>query len=227
MVASASCARKTGHIFGFRISLLPLGEGPGMRGAASATLTPSPQPSPKGRGSFVDFEMSEQQTINDAALCDHVLYVLRGEGAHISFEDFVADFPAELCGQRVEGLPYTAWQVLEHMRIAQWDILEFSRNPKHLSPKWPEGYWPPQDQLGTSELWQETVNQFRHDLRDIESLVADASTDLGAKIPHGTGQTILREALLVADHNSYHLGALVVMSRMLKRAEDQRSKQRI
>jgi hypothetical protein len=150
------------------------------------------------------------------ALRDHVVYVLRGEGAHISFEDFVAGFPPELCNQCVQGLPYTAWQVLEHMRIAQWDILEFSRNPKRVSPKWPEGYWPPQDQLGTSELWQETVAKFGGDLKEMENLASDPSTDLFAKIPHGTGQTILREALLVADHNSYHLGALVVMSRILR-----------
>jgi hypothetical protein len=157
------------------------------------------------------------QPANDnRALREHVLYVLRGEGAHVTFEDFVADFPTELCGQRVEGLPYTAWQVLEHMRIAQWDILEFSRNPNHVSPKWPEGYWPPQDQTGTPELWQETISKFRHDLKEMENLVADPSTDLFAKIPHGTGQTIMREALLIVDHNSYHLGALVVISRILK-----------
>jgi len=153
---------------------------------------------------------------SDQSLRDHALYVLRGEGAHVTFEDFIADFSTELCGQRVEGLPYTAWQVLEHIRIAQWDILEFSRNPKHVSPKWPEGYWPPQDQTGTPELWQETISKFRNDLKQMENLVADPATDLLAQIPHGTGQTILREALLVADHNSYHLGALVVISRILK-----------
>ena len=158
--------------------------------------------------------MDQSQT--DQALRDHVLYVLRGEGAHITFEDFVADFPVEHCGDRVEGLPYTAWQVLEHIRIAQWDILEFSRDPKHVSPKWPEGYWPPPDETGTPELWQQTIDRCRSDLKQIETLVADPSTDLLARIPHGTGQTILREALLVADHNSYHLGALVVMSRILK-----------
>lgn len=153
---------------------------------------------------------------SDQALRDHALYLLGGEGAHITFEVFLANFPIELCGQRVAGLPYTAWQVLEHMRIAQWDILEFSRDPKHVSPKWPEGYWPPLDQPGTADLWQETVEKFRNDLKQMESLVADPSTELLAKIPHGTGQTILREALLVADHNSYHLGALVVISRILK-----------
>ena len=161
-------------------------------------------------------EPAMSQPANDnRAIREHVLYVLRGEGAHVTFEDFVADFPTELCGQRVAGLPYTAWQVLEHMRIAQWDILEFSRNPNHVSPKWPEGYWPPQNQTGTPELWQETISKFRNDLKEMENLVADPSTDLFAKIPHGTGQTVLREALLVADHNSYHLGALVVMGRTL------------
>jgi hypothetical protein len=153
---------------------------------------------------------------NDQALREHVLYLLRGEGAHVSFEDFVADFPAGKCGQRVEGLPYTAWQVLEHMRIAQADILEFSRDAKHVSPPWPEGYWPKQDQLGTPELWQETIAKFRADLQQMVDLVSDHSTDLFAKIPHGSGQTILREALLVADHNAYHLGALLVISRIVQ-----------
>ena len=152
---------------------------------------------------------------SDNALRDHVRYVLRGEGAHVAFDDFTAGFPIELCGQSVEGLPYTAWQVLEHMRIAQWDILEFSRDAKHVSPKWPEGYWPPKQQVGTPELWQESVEKFRSELKQMEDLVADPSTNLLAKISHGTGQTILREALLIADHNSYHLGALVVMRRIL------------
>jgi DinB superfamily len=156
------------------------------------------------------------QSSKDQSLRDHILYVLRGEGAHISFEDLVADFPVEKCGERIEGLPYTAWQVLEHLRIAQWDILEFSRNGKHVSPKWPEGYWPRPQELGNEALWYETVKKFREDLKQMEAIAADPATDLFAKIPHGTGQTILREALLVADHNAYHLGALAVMSRLLK-----------
>jgi DinB family protein len=155
---------------------------------------------------------------SDQSLRDHILYVLRGEGAHITFDDFVADFPVERCGERVAGLPYTAWQVLEHMRIALWDILEFSRDAKHASPKWPEGYWPPKEQVGTPELWHGTVARFRDDLRQMQELVADTATDLFATIPHGSGQTILREALLVADHNSYHLGALVVIGRALQDA---------
>ena len=152
---------------------------------------------------------------SDKPLREHVLYVLRGEGAHITFDDFVADFPVERCGERVAGLHYTAWQALEHIRIAQWDILEFSRDAKHVSPKWPEGYWPRKVQVGTPELWSQTVAKFRDDLKRMQDLVADPATDLLAKIPHGTGQTILREALLIADHNSYHLGVLLAMSRIL------------
>ena len=153
---------------------------------------------------------------NDKSLRDHLLSLLRGGDAHISFEDFVADFPVKAYGRKIEGLPYTSWQVLEHLRIAQWDILEFCRDAKHISPKWPEGYWPKPDELGNEELWKETVEKFRHDLKQMEALVADPAIDLFAKIPHGSGQTILREALLIADHNAYHLGALLVMSRVLK-----------
>ena len=149
-------------------------------------------------------------------LSEHLLYVLRGGGAHLSFDDFVADFPPELCNRRIEGLPYSAWQVLEHMRLAQWDILEFSRNPNHISPAFPVGYWPDQSQLGTPELWEESIRGFRHDLNEMEKLVADGSSALYKKIPHGDGQTLLREALLVADHNAYHLGALAVMARIVK-----------
>lgn len=152
----------------------------------------------------------------DQALRDHLLSLLRGGNAHISFDDFVAGFPAHACGQKIADLPYTPWQVLEHMRIAQWDILEFCRASNHVSPKWPEGYWPKPADLGNAGLWKATVEKFRHDLKQMEELVAKPATDLFAKIPHGNGQTILREALLVADHNAYHLGALVVMGRQVK-----------
>jgi hypothetical protein len=153
---------------------------------------------------------------NDLSLREHLVSLLRGGNAHISFEDFVADFPVKACGRKIEGLPYTPWQVLEHMRIAQWDILEFCRDAKHVSPKWPKGYWPKPDDLGDASLWKETVEKIQHDLKQMEELVAGPAIDLFARIPHGTGQTVLREALLVADHNSYHLGALAVMSRILK-----------
>ena len=156
------------------------------------------------------------QNSNDDAVRKHVLYLLRGGGAHLSFEDFVTSFPADLCNRQVEGLPYTPWQVLEHMRIAQWDILEFSRDPNHVSPAFPKGYWPKADEPGTAASWQETINQFRHDLKEMETLVEDPATDLYEKVSHGDGQTVLREALLIADHNAYHLGVLAVMARIVK-----------
>lgn len=156
------------------------------------------------------------QNEQDDAVRKHVLYLLRGGGAHQSFDDLVASFPADLCNRRIEGLPYTPWQVLEHMRLAQSDILEFSRDADHVSPEFPKGYWPKPDELGTRALWQQTIDHFRNDLRQMEALVENPSTDLYAKIPHGDGQTILREALLIVDHNAYHLGALAVMARIVK-----------
>jgi hypothetical protein len=158
----------------------------------------------------------EIMTQEDDSIRKHVLYLLRGGGAHLSFDDFISGFPADLCNRHLEGLPYTPWQVLEHMRLAQWDILEFSRDANHVSPEFPKGYWPRPDEPGTQALWQETIDAFRKDLEQMQSLVEDPATDLHAKIPHGDGQTILREALLVADHNAYHLGVLTVMGRILK-----------
>jgi hypothetical protein len=152
---------------------------------------------------------------NDKQLRDHLLSLLDGGNAHITFDDFVKDFPADKCGDRVDGLPYTAWQVLAHMRIAQWDILEFTRDPNHVSPKWPEGYWPPQNETGNADVWKDSVAKFHKDLKEMQDLIADPATDLLAKIPHGSGQTVLREALLLADHNSYHLGVLLAISRLL------------
>jgi hypothetical protein len=153
----------------------------------------------------------------DQTLRDHLISLLRGGSAHISFDDFVADFPVASCGEKIEGLPYTAWQVLEHLRLAQWDILEFSRDPKHVSPEFPSGYWPKPDQVGDETLWQQTIEGFREDMNQMEELIGAESTDLFAGIPHGDGQTILREALILADHNAYHLGALAVIGRMVKR----------
>lgn len=156
------------------------------------------------------------QDHKDESVRKHVLYLLRGGGAHLSFDDLAGSFPADLCNRHIEGLPYTPWQVLEHMRLAQWDILEFSRDSNHVSPEFPKGYWPKQDEPGTPALWQETIDAFRKDLEQMQALVEDPATDLHAKIPHGDGQTILREALLIADHNAYHLGVLTVMSRIVK-----------
>jgi hypothetical protein len=151
----------------------------------------------------------------DRMLRDHVLYLLRDGGAHLSFDKAVADLPAKLRGAKPPGMPHTPWRLVEHMRLAQWDILEFSRNPKHVSPEFPEGYWPKGDAPPNSKAWDVSIKAFRKDLKAMEDLVNDSKTDLFARIPHGEGQTILREALLVADHNAYHLGQLVVIRRLL------------
>lgn len=150
-----------------------------------------------------------------ASLRRHVLYLLRGGGAHVDFNGAVAKLPAKLRGARPPGIPHTPWRLLEHMRIAQWDILEFSRNPGHVSPDFPTGYWPKGDAPPDAGAWSKSVSAFQQDLGEMQALVSSPSTDLFARIPHGDGQTVLREALLVADHNAYHLGELVVVRRML------------
>ena len=151
----------------------------------------------------------------DKALREHLLYLLKDGGAHLNFDAAVADLPANLRGAKVPGVPHTAWRLLEHLRICQWDILEFSRNPKHVSPKFPDGYWPQGDAPANADAWERSVAAFRADLKAMQDLVADPATDLFARIPHGEGQTVLREALLVADHNAYHLGQLVLIRRLL------------
>jgi hypothetical protein len=155
------------------------------------------------------------KSAQDKTLRDHLLYLLRGGGAHATLEDVVKDFPAKLRGENITALPYTAWGLLEHLRIAQWDILEFSRNPKHVSPEWPDGYWPKQDAPPGATGWAKSIRQFQKDLKAMQSLVANPKTDLYAPLPWGDGQTVLREALLVADHNAYHIGQLVTLRRML------------
>jgi hypothetical protein len=152
---------------------------------------------------------------HDAPLRQHVLYLLEDGGAHAKFEDVIAGLPADLRGKKVSGLPYTAWMLLEHMRIAQRDILEFSRNQKHVSPAWPNGYWPESDAPPNDSAWNKSVESFRKDLAAMVSLVKNPKTDLFARIPWGDGQTMLREALLVADHNAYHVGQLVALRRLL------------
>ena len=152
----------------------------------------------------------------DRSLREHLLYLLRGGGAHIDFESAVADFPLELINEKADGVPYTPWHLLEHMRIAQWDILEFTRDAAHVSPKWPEGYWPGPEEQADAETWTRSVESFRADLKTMTELVEDSSSDLHTRLAHGEGQTLLREALLVADHNAYHLGALVTLRRVLE-----------
>jgi hypothetical protein len=158
--------------------------------------------------------------MSDQAVREHVCYLLKGGGAHLNFEQAIADIPESLRGSKVQGAAHTPWRLLEHLRICQWDILEFSRNPNHVSPNFPDGYWPEDDAPPDSEAWDKSVDTFRNDLQAMIDLVADPGTDLYAPIPHGDGQTILREALLVADHNAYHLGQLVFLRRCLGAWDD-------
>lgn len=148
------------------------------------------------------------------SLRKHLIKMLEGGEAHATFDDAVANIPAAVQGKIPKGAEHSPWQLLEHLRIAQLDILEFAINPKHKSPKWPEGYWPmaePPD----DKAWDKSVQAFRSDMKRFTKLLADDSRDLFAKIPHGDGQTILRQALLAGDHNAYHLGQLVLVRRLL------------
>ncbi|MBI2002599.1 MAG: DinB family protein [candidate division NC10 bacterium] len=152
---------------------------------------------------------------DDSSLREAVLTLLRGGRAHVSFEKAVAKLPEDLRGKKPRGVPYTPWQQLEHMRIAQWDILEYVRNPRHVSPDWPAGYWP-KAVPPTRTAWTQSVKAFQADSQALLDLAADRSTDLLARVPHDPeGPTILHELLLVADHNAYHLGQLILLRRLL------------
>jgi hypothetical protein len=149
------------------------------------------------------------------SLRQHLVYLLQGGGAHATFDQIIAGIPVKLRGRKPVGLPHSPWMLLEHMRIAQWDILEFSRNPKHVSPQWPEGYWPTTEAPPSPAAWNASVSKFSQDLKALQSLVKNPKTDLFARIPWADEQTILREALLVADHNAYHLGQMLDARRLL------------
>ncbi len=151
----------------------------------------------------------------NTSLREHLLNLLRGGGAHLGFDEAVAGLPEALRGARPAGVPHTPWRLLEHLRIAQWDILQFCRDPRHVSPPWPGGYWPAGDAPPDASAWDRSITGFRADLKAMQDLVADPATDLFTPLAHGQGQTVLREALLVADHNAYHLGQLVVVRRAL------------
>ncbi len=149
------------------------------------------------------------------ALREHIIALLKGGQAHATFEDAVKELSPKLRGAKPENFPHSPWMLLEHLRISQHDILEFSRNEKHKSPKWPEGYWPKSPEPPSPDAWTKSVNQFESDLKALQELIKSPKTDLFAKIPWGDSQTILREALLVADHNAYHIAQLVDVRRLL------------
>jgi hypothetical protein len=157
--------------------------------------------------------MAKQETFS---LRKHLADLLRMKGAHVDFEAAVSDFPVDWRGIKPHGAPHSAWQLLEHMRIAQEDILEFSRNPKYKERKFPDDYWPASEAPPSEDAWEKSVQQFQKDLQEMHDLIADTKHDLLARIPHGKNQTLLREALLVADHNAYHLGQLVFLRKTME-----------
>lgn len=153
---------------------------------------------------------------NDQLLRDQLVKLLDWDHAHARFDDAVNGFPRELRGVRPEGVPHSAWELLEHLRIAQSDILEFTRRANHVSPEFPKGYWPQSPEPSSEDAWDASVEQFRADLRAFQELIADPATDLFAAVPDDPNKTVLREVVLAADHNAYHVGQLMLVRRMLK-----------
>lgn len=151
----------------------------------------------------------------DKQLRQQLVKVIDWNEAHADFSTAISDLPAELRGRVPDGLPYSAWQLLEHIRIALWDILEFSRDARHKSPQWPEGYWPKAAAPSNEKAWDGSVAAVREHLEDMRKLIMDPKHDLFAPIAHGSGQTLLRQALLTADHNAYHIGQIVLVRKAL------------
>jgi uncharacterized damage-inducible protein DinB len=148
-------------------------------------------------------------------LREQLIKLLGWQDAHVNFDEAVEGIPPQVQGVRPEALPYSLWQLLEHMRLTQRDILDFCRDPAYEAPKWPDDYWPKSIIPPTPEAWQESVAAFRDDREALEALIADPKLDLYEKIPHGDGQTYLREVVLVVDHSAYHLGEVVAVRRLL------------
>jgi DinB family protein len=153
--------------------------------------------------------------MNEAALRNHVARLLDWKEAHAAFDDATAGLPEPLRGRTPGGLPYSPWQLVEHLRITQHDILDFCRNPKYQELAWPDDYWPASAAPPSPKAWDESLRRFREDRAALQRLARDSSVDLTARIPHGTGQTYLRELLLAADHAAYHIGELIVVRRLL------------
>ena len=151
----------------------------------------------------------------DDPLRDHVKKLLAWEDAHVGFDAAVEGIAPERRAASPTGIPFSPWQLLEHLRLTQHDILDFCRNPNYKEREWPKDYWPPSPAPPTPSAWEESVAAFRRDRDALEKLAADSSVDLFARIPHGSGQTYLRELLLVADHSAYHVGQVILVRRGL------------
>ena len=151
----------------------------------------------------------------DQALRGHLLYLLRGGGAHMDLDQAVADFPEAHFNTRPPNVPYSFWHLLEHIRLAQWDILDYIRNPNYVWPHWPDDYWPAPDAQADPVKWAETLRQFHDDLTALADIVENPQTDLTAPIAHAPQHTTLREILLVADHTAYHVGEFGILRQVM------------
>ena len=151
----------------------------------------------------------------DDSVREHLLWQLKGGQAHMSLAQAVAGFPLERINEKFPNGQYGPWALLEHVRRGQWDILDFIRNPDYVYIKWPDDYWPDTNYKATEADWRRTLEGFEHDLQELIAIVEDPATDLYAKIPHGDGQTILREIMLTCDHLAYHLGELAIMRQVM------------
>jgi hypothetical protein len=141
--------------------------------------------------------------------------LLNKGNAHVSLDEALQGIAFDLLGKKLPGLPYTLWQLADHIRITQWDIVEFSRDAKHLSPKWPEGYWPSKIKPASQVVWEKCVEQIKSDRASFIELLSNAGDDIYKPFDHGDGQSLFKEALVLADHNSYHTGQIIVLRRML------------
>jgi hypothetical protein len=148
------------------------------------------------------------------AIVKGLIDLINGGHAHVSFDNAVTDIAPRYRGVRPEGLPYSIWQLMEHIRITLWDILEFCKSQNHKSPPWPEGYWP-SGTSPTEEAWKRTLAAIKSNRKEFVSLLQSPSTDLFTPFKHGTGQNMIREALLIADHTSYHTGQIIIVRRIL------------
>ncbi len=149
-------------------------------------------------------------------LREHLVKVLDWHDAHATFDNAVAGIPPLLQGKQPAGLPYSPWQLIEHLRLTQFDILDFCINPKYVELEWPKDYWPENESPPSAAAWTESIAAYKKDRDQLKKLCANGKIDLFEKIPHGTGQTLLREILLVADHTAYHLGQMIAVRRQLQ-----------
>lgn len=158
--------------------------------------------------------MKTQQNATDVVI-SNLSDLLNKGNAHASLDEALQGIDLDLSGKKIPGLPYTIWQLADHIRIAQWDILEFSRDAKHVSPAWPDGYWPSETKPASKDAWEKCIGQIKSDRASFIQLLVNAGDDIYKPFDHGDGQSLLKEALVIADHNSYHTGQIIALRRML------------